>query len=310
MKLSLRFRLAVMTLTIVILAAIIVGAATVTWRQVSALRGHFSSVRIESFHIAEHLQAAVLTLNATLLRFVLRRERGDWESFTRDTDQLEGWLRLQHPSTPRERQEIVQVLTDLAAYRAEANAIASRNSRDKAMLDVLSAIENASQKLLSLGYDLAGAHRAAAAQLVAAAQKSLALLQEVIFGALALLIVIGAWAIALVYREMIAPLQLKLVESRATIVRQEKLASLGVLAAGVAHGPPVHVKNGGRRKFESGRGRQRNRTRNQSARAYRAGCASVCAARRTTAGGRFRGGSAKRDPRSDEITTGKSQTSS
>jgi hypothetical protein len=53
----------------------------------------------------------------------------------------------------------------------------------------------------------------------AAAQKSLALLQEVIFGALALLMMIGAWAIALVYREMIAPLQLKLVESRATIER-------------------------------------------------------------------------------------------
>ena len=236
MQLSLRFRLAIMTLTIVMLAAIIVGAAVVTWRQVSALRQHFSSVRIESFHIAEHLQAAVLTLNATLLRFVLRRERGDWESFTRDTDQLEVWLQLQHPNTPRERQEIVQVLTDLAAYRVEANAIASRNSHDRAdVLDVFSTIENASQKLVSLGYDLASAHRAAAVQLVAAAQKSLALLQEIIFSALALLMMIGAWAIALVYREMIAPLQLKLVESRATIERQEKLASLGVLAAGVAH---------------------------------------------------------------------------
>ena len=236
MKLSLRFRLAVMTFAIVMLAAIIVSAVTVTWRQVSALRQHFSRVRIESFHIAEHLQAAVLTLNATLLRFVLRRERGDWESFTRDTEQLESWLRLQQPSTARERQEIAQVLTDLAAYRAEANAIASSNSHDSAdVSEVLSKIENASRKLVSLGYDLASAHRAAAAQLVVDAQKSLALLQEIIFGALALLMMIGAWAIALVYREMIAPLQLKLVESRATIERQEKLASLGVLAAGVAH---------------------------------------------------------------------------
>src|SRR6185312_13359920 len=37
------------------------------------------------------------------------------------------------------------------------------------------------------------------------------------------------------YREMINPLRMKLVESRAIIERQEKLASLGVLAAGVAH---------------------------------------------------------------------------
>ncbi len=38
-----------------------------------------------------------------------------------------------------------------------------------------------------------------------------------------------------VYREIIAPLRLKLVESQALLERQEKLASLGLLAAGVAH---------------------------------------------------------------------------
>lgn len=236
MKLSLGLRLVVMALLIATLAATIVCAAIVTRRQVTALRQHLSTVRIESFHIAEHLQAAVLILNATLLRFVLRRNHGDWQSFTRDADQLEAWLRLQHPSTLRERQEIGQVLTELTAYRAEATSIASRGDHDRAdVSDVLSKIENASQKLVSLGYDLASAHRAAAQQLVDAAQKSLALLQEVIFGALALLLIVGAWAIALVYREMVAPLQRKLIESRATIERQEKLASLGALAAGVAH---------------------------------------------------------------------------
>jgi len=236
MKLSLRFRLVFLGLMIVILAVVIVAAATVTWRQFAALRGHLSTVRIESFHIAEHLQTAVLILNATLLRFVLRRDQGDWQGFTRDTDHLEAWLKLQQPSTPRERQEIAQVVTELSAYRTEANAIALRNDLSMAdVSDVLSKIESASQKLLSLGYDLASAHRVAAEQLVDAAEKSLALLQEVIFGALALLLIFGAWAIALVYREMIAPLQRKLVESRATIERQEKLASLGVLAAGVAH---------------------------------------------------------------------------
>jgi signal transduction histidine kinase len=47
--------------------------------------------------------------------------------------------------------------------------------------------------------------------------------------------ILSAWTITIVYREMIAPMRLKLVESRLTIERQEKLASLGVLAAGVAH---------------------------------------------------------------------------
>jgi signal transduction histidine kinase len=39
----------------------------------------------------------------------------------------------------------------------------------------------------------------------------------------------------LVYRGMIAPLQIGLSESRSIIERQEKLASLGILASGVAH---------------------------------------------------------------------------
>jgi hypothetical protein len=151
-------------------------------------RRHFSSVRIESFHIAEHLQISVLILNATLLRFVLGRNPTDWHNFTHDINELDGWLKLQHPSTAREHQEMVRVRTELEAYRTEANAIASSSDQDRStVLNVLSKIESASQKLLSLGYDLASAHRAAAAQVVDAAQKSLTVLQGIIFGALVLL---------------------------------------------------------------------------------------------------------------------------
>jgi hypothetical protein len=157
MKLSLRVRLAVMALMIGILAATIIGAATITWRQVIALRGHFSSVRMESFHIAEHLQATVLGLNATLLRFVLRREPGDWQTFTRETDGLQAWLRLEHPSTQLERQGITQILTELGAYQADATAIALRSDYSRAdVLDVLSRIETASQKLRGMCFYLRG----------------------------------------------------------------------------------------------------------------------------------------------------------
>ena len=236
MKLSLRSRLAAMALVIIALAAIIVGAAIVTWRQVRSLRRHFSVVLIESFRIADYLQASVLNLNTALLRFALSHDPSDWQKFTRNSENLAAWLGHQHPSTPREREELTQIRTDLAEYRIEAQTItADRDTGPANVLTVLSKIEGASQQLLSFGYDLASAHRTAAAQLVDASQKSLTLLQQVIFAALVLLMSLSAWAIATVYREMIAPLRLKLVESRATIDRQEKLASLGVLAAGVAH---------------------------------------------------------------------------
>jgi hypothetical protein len=79
MNLSLRSRLVAMALVIIALAAIIVGAAAVTLRQVKTLRRHFSGVRIESFRIADYLQASVLDLNATLLRYVLGRNLIDWQ---------------------------------------------------------------------------------------------------------------------------------------------------------------------------------------------------------------------------------------
>jgi signal transduction histidine kinase len=89
--------------------------------------------------------------------------------------------------------------------------------------------------LYELGYQLADAHRATLEDAFVESQKSISILRWVIFGSLALLIGALIWLFATVYREMIAPLQLKLVQSHAIIERQEKLASLGVLAAGVAH---------------------------------------------------------------------------
>jgi signal transduction histidine kinase len=236
MKLSLRSRLAAMVLVILLLAAIIVGSAAIAWRQVRSLRRHFSGVRIESFRIADYLQANVLDLNATLLQFVLGHDPKDWQKFSQNAETLDRWLGQQHPGTPREREDLTRIRSTLAAYRTEAGAIAAASGTGQAdVLAILTKIERASKQLLGLGYDLASAHRMAAAELVDTSQKSLTLLQQVIFTALLFLMMLGAWAITIIYREMIAPMRLKLVESRLTIERQEKLASLGVLAAGVAH---------------------------------------------------------------------------
>jgi signal transduction histidine kinase len=64
---------------------------------------------------------------------------------------------------------------------------------------------------------------------------SLARLQRFLFVGLLCLLGSGATIIALAYRRMIGPLRSRLTESRAIIERQEKLASLGVFATGIAH---------------------------------------------------------------------------
>jgi len=70
---------------------------------------------------------------------------------------------------------------------------------------------------------------------LADSNKSLIYLRFLSLTSLALLLVAGGGLAVVVYRELIAPLQVKLVASQALVERQEKLASLGMLAAGLAH---------------------------------------------------------------------------
>jgi signal transduction histidine kinase len=70
---------------------------------------------------------------------------------------------------------------------------------------------------------------------LANSKRSLTYLRVVLLTSLALLLLASGGLAVVVYRELIAPLRVKLVESQALMERQEKLASLGMLAAGVAH---------------------------------------------------------------------------
>lgn len=70
---------------------------------------------------------------------------------------------------------------------------------------------------------------------LAEADRALMELKVLLLASLVALVSLGLLLTLLVYRGMIAPLRSKLIETRALAQRQEKLASLGVLAAGVAH---------------------------------------------------------------------------
>lgn len=82
---------------------------------------------------------------------------------------------------------------------------------------------------------LTAADRSAAERFVTETNLALTRIQQFLFLSLLGLLISGAVVVLLIYRRMVAPLRSTLTESRATIERQEKLASLGVFAAGIAH---------------------------------------------------------------------------
>jgi signal transduction histidine kinase len=77
--------------------------------------------------------------------------------------------------------------------------------------------------------------RPAAERFLATANTALLRLERFLFVSLLGLLVSAAVLVVFAYRRMIAPLRTTLTESRGIIERQEKLASLGVFAAGIAH---------------------------------------------------------------------------
>jgi len=95
--------------------------------------------------------------------------------------------------------------------------------------------EKHSEHLVDLSFQLADAHRESMASFLAASKRSLSYLRLILLLYLMLFLLACAGLAAVVYRELIAPLRVKLVESQALAERHEKLASLGMLAAGVAH---------------------------------------------------------------------------
>jgi signal transduction histidine kinase len=92
-----------------------------------------------------------------------------------------------------------------------------------------------SQHLFDLGQALGQAHYESRNLVVARANAILGQLRMSVLALVALLYLFGLALAVLAYRDLIVPLRVKLVESQSIAERHEKLASLGLLAAGVAH---------------------------------------------------------------------------
>ena len=214
------------------MALLIGGSAFVSWREIRELRRDFTTSQLESFRIADQLQAGLLKLDALLLKYSDGRLPEDWRSFTDESRRLDAWIDQQEAAltTPEEKAVLSEINAAYDGYLAAAGELAA----DAASFDKFK-VEAAEERLISLGLKLADAHREALGRFASSTQQSLALLQAVIFTALLALVLLAALAAAVAYREMIAPLRVKLIESQALVERHEKLAALGVLAAGVAH---------------------------------------------------------------------------
>lgn len=240
MNTPVKVRLTIFITSIVLLVALIGWTAHSSWQRINGSHAKLSDLQWQSFEMADNLQQTLLGLNNSILRYAAYRGPDDWTNFVTASDQLQGWLEAQEPliSSKTERPLLDQISAAYKDYYAAAEAVHTRiYGTHQAITRVaeLADFETQSKRILDLGSQLTKVHQGALEEFRRQNLRSLDVLRLTLFSALTLLVIAGCCLAVVVYREMISPLQVQLVESRQLAERQEKLASLGMLAAGVAH---------------------------------------------------------------------------
>lgn len=239
MKFGIRFRLVALTLVVALMGLLILFATLNSQRQATELHDGLNQVDSESFRIADQFRNSLRELNNTMQRYGIDRDPALWKEFADASHKLDIWIQEQKPklTTVQEKDALQQIDAAYADYLRTARDLQAKLQPpgQSASLSDYNALRSTSQHLFDLGETLSKAHYESRKQLLDHADRMLRQLRWSIFVSLGLLFLFAVGLATVVYRDMIAPLRLKLVESQSLAERNEKLASLGMLAAGVAH---------------------------------------------------------------------------
>jgi signal transduction histidine kinase len=235
-----RWRLAAFGVVFLIAVLLVAGIEVTTWRQMGRLKEDFAGANLESFYLGTRLREGIERMNGMLFRYQLSEDAATRESFNEESRALSekiGQTRNQL-RTRDERELVQQIEMAYERYLADTSELLQRGRRGirrDTAVEVQQQISEKSMALVALADKLVQAQHVALTRFFDASERSAGSVQWLLVASvLMLLLLIGSIA-ALMHRALVAPLRARLNESQTVIERQEKLASLGVLAAGVAH---------------------------------------------------------------------------
>jgi signal transduction histidine kinase len=242
-RLRIRLRLVSLGVVLMLSSLLFAWVNRSTWQRMERLQKEFAGMKADDFYLGVRMRSGIQQLNDTLLRYRLRRDTNDAEAFRTDAQVFRQLLDSNSTNslTPVEHEFFDQVTMAYDNYLIESKPVLEANlgrlqsTQARDFKESYEKIQNQSRRLLDLCDSFINNQRSSFAESLNLSSHTLASAEHLLQLSLLVLLTLAAALVFLVYRGMIAPLRHELSESHAVIMRQEKLASLGVLAAGVAH---------------------------------------------------------------------------
>lgn len=238
---SLRVRLSGFALAVAAVAFLIVRIDNDIWQAQAHLEEGFAAIKAEKFYFGVNLRMSLRKLSDTLLDYCLSANPADRASFRQESLRLRDWLQARKANfvAPAEGEAFAKLeiayRNFLARVEPLLQATDSRLADREGFGTAYEQLKRDYQPVLDACDDVVQAEHNAFDGFLRQSDRALASSQRLFEFSLMLLVALAAALALLVYRGMIAPLRAQLSESQALIARQEKLAALGALGAGVAH---------------------------------------------------------------------------
>jgi signal transduction histidine kinase len=238
---AVKIRLAALVLAVAVMGGLIVFVTLNSQRQGAELGAKLKEVEAQSQGMAEHFKDMLRDQSDKMTRYRSTGDPAAWSEFLKSSGDLNTWIQGQiaGPVTANERGILEQLSSSYAEYQkvtGDVQKVTIENGPNANLPpDLADHWSQVRRRLFDQGQSLSQAHLELRKQLMAEAHEMLVRLRLTVLGALALLFLAGIALATFVYRDMIAPLRNKLVATQAMAEQREKLASLGLLAAGVAH---------------------------------------------------------------------------
>ena len=238
---SLQVRAVGFALAVVAFAFLIVRIDRNIWQAQGHLQEGFAAIKAEKFYFGVNFRVRLRKLSDTLLDYHLSGNPADLANFRQEAHALKSWLQGTKAGfvAPGERDAFAKLEASYSGFLDRVDPLQRVTGSAPVDREHFAAayeqLKRDYQPVLNACDEVVQSEHGAFDAFLQQSDRALLSLQRLFLLSLLLLVALAVTLALLVYRGMIAPLRARLSESQALIARQEKLAALGALGAGVAH---------------------------------------------------------------------------